>query len=109
MGGVGKGGSTTKTAKNPFKKAPAEKKVWLSGLPAGIGKGPELDKLNKALQKHLSQQGISCEAAEVWKNGNGAALFASKKDVAKVIESLNGSAFKEGVLAVDTWEKKEKV
>merc|ERR1712146_637969 len=92
--------------KNPLKKAPAEKSVFLSGLPAGIGKGPELDKLTKALVKHPSQQGVKCEGAEVWKNGNGSAVFATKKDVAKAMESLNGSAFKDGVLTIDTWEKK---
>merc|ERR1712187_1036807 len=94
--------------KNVLKKASPEKSIFISGLPAGIGKGPELDKLNKALQKHLSQQGIKCEAAEVWKNGNGSALFASKKDVAKAMEGLNGSAFRGDVLTIDTWEKKEK-
>merc|ERR1712039_843756 len=107
-GGKKKGAGKGSKPKNLLKKAPADKSIFLSGLPAGIGKGPELDKLNKALQRHLSQQGIKCEAAEVWKNGNGSALFATKKDVAKVMESLNGSAFKDSVLTIDAWEKTEK-
>merc|ERR1719356_805349 len=102
-GGKKKGGGKGAKPKNIVKKADHEKKVWLSGLPAGVEKGPEFDKLNKALQKHLSQQGIKCEAAEVWKNGNGSALFANKKDVAKAMESLNGSMFKDNSLTLDTW------
>merc|ERR1711879_108077 len=101
LGGGGakkKGGGKGTKPKNMLKKAPPGKSVFLSGLPAGVGKGPKLDKLNKELQKHLSQKGVKCEAAEVWKNGNGSALFATKKDVAKAMEGLNGSAFKEGVL-----------
>merc|ERR1712048_530464 len=110
MGGKKKGGGKGSKPKNVLKnRVSPEKSIFISGLPTGIGKGPELDKLNKALEKHLSQQGIKCEAAAVWKNGNGSALFASKKDVVKVMESLSGSTFKEGVLMIDTWEKKEKV
>merc|ERR1711953_1024220 len=109
LGGGGKKGSAKSAKpKNVLKKAPAEKSIFISGLPEGTDKGPKLDKLNKELQKHLSQMGIKCEAAEVWKNGNGSALFATKKDVAKAMESLNGSAFKDSVLTIDAWEKKEK-
>lgn len=108
FGGGGKSSGKGGKAQNPFKKAPVEKKVWLSGLPQGIAKGAELDKMNKKLQKHLSQDGIKCKSAEIWKNGNGQALFGTKEDVEKAMESLNGAEFEDNAISIDSWEKKEK-
>merc|ERR1712184_84711 len=88
--GKGKAGAVT-TIRN----VDIEKKVWLSGLPEGTEKGPKRDKLNKELQKYLTQKGIKCIIADVWKNGNGAAAFASKKDAKKAIEELSGTTFKD--------------
>eukprot|EP00928_Gymnodinium_smaydae_P055752 TRINITY_DN39237_c0_g1_i1.p2 TRINITY_DN39237_c0_g1~~TRINITY_DN39237_c0_g1_i1.p2 ORF type:complete len:148 (+),score=35.98 TRINITY_DN39237_c0_g1_i1:68-511(+) len=107
-GSKGKGGSKG-AGKNStaafFKKASADKKIWISGLPEGMSKGPKLDKLNKELQKHLSQDGIKCQLADIWKNGNGSACFATAKDASKAVESLNGSLFNDSVLSIDVWTK----
>merc|ERR1719230_218650 len=68
-----------------IRKMPADKKVWLSGLPEGMDKAKR-EKVNKDLQRHLSQKGIKCKVAEVWKNGNGRAGFATAKDVEKALQ-----------------------
>merc|ERR1712130_254478 len=90
------------------KRAPAEKKIWISGCPEGTERGPALDKLNRELKKHLSQDNIECTAANVWRNGNGCAVFATKEDAEKALGTLSGTPFKDGVLEIDAWEKKQK-
>merc|ERR1719473_2685917 len=106
--GNGKSGGQAGGKVKSLKKTPAEKKLWMSGLPEGTEKGPKLEKMNKDLKKHLSQHGIKCEAAEVWKNGNGSAGFATAKDAKKALDKLNDSTFKGNTLMLDVWEKKEK-
>merc|ERR1712050_524499 len=104
----GKGGKGKGKAASALRAAAPEKSVFLSGLPEGIAKGTELDKMNLELKKHLSQGGIKCQAAEIWKNGNGSACFATAKDVETAMETLNGTEFKDTLLAIDVWTSKTK-
>merc|ERR1712137_956056 len=99
-------GATPKSPKSLLRNTPAEKKAWISGLPEGLEKAKK-EKASKDLQKHLSRHGIKCLAAEVWKNGNGSAVFASKKDAAKALEKLNGSDFRGNPVELDVWTTKE--
>merc|ERR1739845_289427 len=108
---MGKNGfKSGRTAKTDFvsRRAPAERKIWISGCPAGTERGPVLDKLNLELKEHLSQNDIKCTAANVWRNGNGCAAFATKEDAETALETLNCTPFKDGILELDVWVKKEK-
>eukprot|EP00929_Paragymnodinium_shiwhaense_P094365 TRINITY_DN5489_c0_g1_i1.p1 TRINITY_DN5489_c0_g1~~TRINITY_DN5489_c0_g1_i1.p1 ORF type:complete len:159 (-),score=28.50 TRINITY_DN5489_c0_g1_i1:76-552(-) len=98
--GKGWGKQTDKDAIT--KAAPAERKIWISGLqPNRVG-----NDLNRQLQAHLSQAG-SCKYAEIKWSGMGCAIFGCAEDAANAVATMNGSTFKGNVLQVDTWTKKD--
>eukprot|EP00929_Paragymnodinium_shiwhaense_P048824 TRINITY_DN2464_c0_g1_i1.p1 TRINITY_DN2464_c0_g1~~TRINITY_DN2464_c0_g1_i1.p1 ORF type:complete len:243 (+),score=75.04 TRINITY_DN2464_c0_g1_i1:82-810(+) len=99
-GNKGSGKGWGKQNSDFMRNAPAEKKVWLGGLPEGAT-GVDV---NKAIKEHLMQAG-SCKYAEVGKRGVGCALFGSAEDAAAAIDTLNGSIFDGSVLQVDVWTK----
>jgi len=82
---------------------PDSKKVWIGGLPAGAASKDQ----NKELLEHMRTAG-TCHYCEVGKSGNGGAAYKSEEDAANAIAILNGSQFKNAVLEVDVWTKKDK-
>ena len=76
--------------------------VWIGGLP----KDNTSRDLNKELCEHMKQAG-ECKFAEVGKSGTGSASFATAEEAQKAIAALNGSTFKDSVIEVDVWTKKE--
>mmetsp|Transcript_5898 Transcript_5898/g.10139 ORF Transcript_5898/g.10139 Transcript_5898/m.10139 type:complete len:108 (-) Transcript_5898:113-436(-) len=93
--------------KKIVKRTANEKKLWVTGLPS-IEDGAERKKLFKELQKHLSQEGVKCTAAILFKNGCGSAAFNSVKDVEKAMSTLNHTLFREGIIELDGWTVAEK-
>lgn len=80
---------------------PAEKKVWIGGL-------PEDGSITfKELQEHFE----GCKYATVLKGkgaGTGGVCFATPEEATAAIQKLNGSSLKGHALVVDVWTKKEK-
>eukprot|EP00929_Paragymnodinium_shiwhaense_P114885 TRINITY_DN83433_c0_g1_i1.p1 TRINITY_DN83433_c0_g1~~TRINITY_DN83433_c0_g1_i1.p1 ORF type:complete len:140 (+),score=47.36 TRINITY_DN83433_c0_g1_i1:70-489(+) len=98
----GKGGKGWgKQSESLTRRTPAEKKVWIGGLP----EDSTSKDLNKRLKEHLSQGG-ECKYAEVGRKGFGCAIFQSAEEVATVVATLNGSVFEGSVLEVDVWTRK---
>eukprot|EP00929_Paragymnodinium_shiwhaense_P048825 TRINITY_DN2464_c0_g2_i1.p1 TRINITY_DN2464_c0_g2~~TRINITY_DN2464_c0_g2_i1.p1 ORF type:complete len:242 (+),score=50.40 TRINITY_DN2464_c0_g2_i1:89-814(+) len=98
-----KSSSPGKGWSNDFmRNAPAEKKVWLGGLPEG-STGVDL---NKAVQEHMMQAG-SCKYVEVSKSGSGCALFGSAEEALCAVDTLHGSRFRGSILEVDVWLENE--
>merc|ERR1719432_368052 len=80
---------------------PAEKKVWIGGLPQ-MSTSKEM---NMALCEHMKQSG-TCKFAEVGKSGSGGAAYTTAEEAQQAISMLNGTVFKGRVLEVDIWNKK---
>merc|ERR1711862_492841 len=70
-----------------------DRKVWLSGLPTIEDRQKRTEAATK-LQEHISKKGAKCTHAEIWKNGNGVACFASPKDAQKALAEVGGSKFR---------------
>merc|ERR1719316_1875814 len=80
---------------------PAEKKVWIGGLPEEITFGE--------LQEHFGGSGVA-KFATVMKGkgaGTGGVAFATEEEAANAIKTLNGSSLKGATIVVDVWTKKE--
>merc|ERR1719181_1723531 len=78
---------------------PAEKKVWIGGL-------PEEGVTFRELQAHFP----GSKFATVMKGkgaGTGGVAFATAEEAAEAVKKLNGSELKGHKLVVDTWTKKE--
>jgi len=79
---------------------PAEKKVWIGGL-------PEEGVTYAELQAHFP----GSKFATVMKGkgaGTGGVAFATAEEATAAIQTLNGSALAGATLLVDVWTKKEK-
>eukprot|EP00440_Ansanella_granifera_P039370 gb/GFBE01042712.1/.p1 GENE.gb/GFBE01042712.1/~~gb/GFBE01042712.1/.p1 ORF type:complete len:260 (+),score=100.24 gb/GFBE01042712.1/:1-780(+) len=90
--GKGKGGPRVDPAQ----------KVWIGGLPEGARW--------KELQEHMEKAGKT-KWVEVFSGkgaGTGTAAYESVDDVAKAIQTLNGSSFAGATLKVDAWVKAAK-
>merc|ERR1712151_867121 len=77
---------------------PAEKKVWVGGL-------PEEGITFKELQEHFP----GSKFATVMKGkgaGTGGVAFATEEEAADAIKTLNGSVLAGNTLVVDVWTKK---
>eukprot|EP00929_Paragymnodinium_shiwhaense_P084061 TRINITY_DN4492_c0_g1_i1.p2 TRINITY_DN4492_c0_g1~~TRINITY_DN4492_c0_g1_i1.p2 ORF type:complete len:121 (+),score=42.32 TRINITY_DN4492_c0_g1_i1:71-433(+) len=83
------------------KSVPAEKKVWIGGLP----ENSTSRELNKKLKDHCSQA-PGCKFAEVGRKGFGCAVYNSAEEATAAIAMLNGSVFDGTVLEVDVWTQK---
>jgi len=80
---------------------PAEKKVWIGGLPE------ENPPTFQELQAHFP----GCKFATVMKGkgaGTGGVAFATEEEATAAIATLNGSVLAGATLEVDVWTKKEK-
>jgi len=96
--GKGKWGGQGSSGLSSF---PADKKVWVGGLPEDTTFGE--------LQTHFGGSGTA-KFATVMKGkgaGTGGVAFASAEDATKAIETLNGSSLKGCSIVVDVWTKKE--
>merc|ERR1719235_766529 len=82
---------------------PAEKKVWVGGL-------PEDGSITfKELQTHFSEVGTA-KFATIMKGkgaGTGGVAFATAEEATAAIKKLNGSVLNGATLIVDVWTKKE--
>merc|ERR1719163_1950537 len=79
---------------------PAEKKVWIGGL-------PEEGVTFRELQAHFP----GSKFAAVMKGkgaGTGGVAFATAEEATAAIQTLNGSSLGDATLFVDVWTKKEK-
>merc|ERR1719261_1404417 len=79
----------------------AEKKVWIGGLPEGVG--------YKELHEHMKASGAKW--VEVMKGagkGTGGAGFSTAEEATAAISTLNGSMLNGSPIQVDVWTKKEK-
>eukprot|EP00929_Paragymnodinium_shiwhaense_P084064 TRINITY_DN4492_c0_g2_i2.p2 TRINITY_DN4492_c0_g2~~TRINITY_DN4492_c0_g2_i2.p2 ORF type:complete len:126 (+),score=46.52 TRINITY_DN4492_c0_g2_i2:84-461(+) len=97
MGGKGWGKQESVT-----KRTPADRKVWIGGLPEGSGRDREF---NKKLKDHLSQA-PGCKFAETISKGTACGVFSTAEEATAAIAMLNGSVFEGSVLEVDVWTKK---
>jgi len=80
---------------------PAEKKVWVGGLPEEV--------TFQELQEHFGGTGVA-KFATVMKGkgaGTGGVAFGSEEEASNAIKTLNGSSLKGAALVVDVWTKKE--
>merc|ERR1712039_600225 len=97
MKGKGKGGWGRGGGLSSF---PADKKVWIGGLPAEVG---EIE--YKDLQEHFP----GCKFATVLKGkgaGTGGVAFATAEEATAAL-AKNGSVLKGSTLVVDVWTKKD--
>merc|ERR1719487_1371372 len=98
--GKGKGKGYSRGGLSSF---PAEKKVWIGGL-------PEDGSITfKDLQTHFASVGTA-KFATVMKGkgaGTGGVAFATAEEATAAIEKLNGSVLNGVTLVVDVWTKKE--
>merc|ERR1719486_1702390 len=89
--GKGKGGGLSSF--------PAERKVWIGGLPQeGV--------TFRELQAHFP----GCKFATVMKGkgaGTGGVAFGTPEEATAAIQTLNGSVLAGATLVVDVWTKKE--
>jgi RNA recognition motif-containing protein len=94
--GKGKGGGLSSF--------PAEKKVWIGGLPE------DGSIAFKDLQEHFASVGQPKFAAVMKGNsaGTGGVAFATPEEATEAIAKLNGSVLQGHTLVVDVWTKKEK-
>merc|ERR1719213_1284099 len=90
--------------KSYAQRVPAEKKIWLSGLPI-IEDWEKRKEASKKLQE-VFKKTTDCKFAEIWKNGEGCATFQDEADAAAAIEALANTKFRGKVIEVDVWEKK---
>merc|ERR1712232_610074 len=104
MGMMGKGKGKGKD-KNPAKRFPPSKKVFIGGLPV-LGKEGLSNDLNKKLKEHCGQAG-KCNYAEIGMKGTGVACFQTDEEATTAVAMLNGSVFEGNVLQVDVWTRKE--
>lgn len=96
--GKGKGKGWSRGGLSSF---PAEKKVWVGGLPE------DGSITYKELQEHFA----GAKFATVLKGkgaGTGGVAFATPEEATAAIEKLNGSTLAGNKLVVDVWTKKEK-
>merc|ERR1719253_861978 len=78
---------------------PAEKKIWIGGI-------PEEGVTYKELQAHFP----GCKFATVMKGkgaGTGGVAFATAEEATAAIATLNGSTLEGVTIVVDVWTKKE--
>lgn len=95
-GGKGKG----KGKSSGLSSFPAEKKVWIGGL-------PETGVTFRELQAHFP--GSKFATVMTGKGaGTGGVAFATAEEATAALETLNGSTLAGATLVVDVWTKKEK-
>eukprot|EP00928_Gymnodinium_smaydae_P022493 TRINITY_DN1886_c4_g1_i1.p2 TRINITY_DN1886_c4_g1~~TRINITY_DN1886_c4_g1_i1.p2 ORF type:complete len:130 (-),score=35.87 TRINITY_DN1886_c4_g1_i1:65-454(-) len=94
--GKGKGKSMTRST-------PAERKVWIGGLPEA-DRDRDANKELKALLETSPSGG--CKFVEFSK-GQGAAIFGTAEQATAAIAALNGSVFRGSVIQLDVWTKKD--
>jgi len=83
---------------------PAEKKVWIGGLPE------DGSVVFKDLQEHFENIGQGSKYATVMKGkgaGTGGVAFGTPEEATEAIAKLNGSQIKGHTIVVDVWTKKE--
>merc|ERR1711920_261008 len=76
---------------------PAERKVWVGGVPEEL--------TYKELQEHFP----GCKFATVMKGkgaGTGGVAFATPEEATAAIQSLNGSTLAGSTIEVDVWTKR---
>jgi len=78
---------------------PAEKKVWIGGLPEKPWNGKQSVDLNKKLMEHMKQGG-DCKFAEIGKGGMGGAVYKTAAEAQQAMIALNGSFFEGKVIQV---------
>merc|ERR1719440_248159 len=99
--GKGKGWGSRGSGLSSF---PAEKKVWIGGLPE------DGSIAFKDLQEHFASVGQP-KFASVMKGkgaGTGGVAFATPEEATEAIAKLNGSVLQGHTLVVDVWTKREK-
>merc|ERR1719160_822484 len=81
---------------------PAEKKVWVGGLPESV--------TYEELRAHFSSIGSTPKFAMAMKGkgaGTGGVAFATAEEATTAIQMLNGSVLGGATIQVDVWTKKE--
>merc|ERR1712060_639441 len=76
---------------------PAERKVWVGGVPEGL--------TYKELQEHFP----GCKFATVMKGkgaGTGGVAFATPEEATAAIQTFNGTVLGGSTIVVDVWTKK---
>jgi RNA recognition motif-containing protein len=101
-GGKGWGGGGKGWGSSGLSSFPADKKVWVGGLPEDV--------TFQELREHFGGA-PKAKFAVIMKGkgaGTGGVAFGEPADAAEAIASLNGSELKGSKIVVDVWTKKEK-
>merc|ERR1712107_623746 len=104
-GGWGKGGKTWQSAfkrtMNVVNKTEPSKKIFINGIPEGIGW--------KELLKHFEDAGYKPKMAEVFKDGKGGVCtFETEEQTLAATNALSGSLLGGAAIYIEAWQEKPK-